>query len=154
MEQNQNLNQEVNRDPEGSQNNYYYQVERPAQPMNDGMNYQQNGYGNVPPYNYQGGAAYSQGNYAPYGYPQAQVQRVPEEISMWKYLGLMWVMVIPVVGFILMVVWAFSDEQINRRNYARAILLNMVISVVIGFFTWLIMFSFFLSLAEQMQRYY
>ena len=64
------------------------------------------------------------------------VQQMPEEISMWKYLGMMWVMAIPIVGLVLMIIWAFSNDGINRRNYARAILLNMVIAIVLSIFLW------------------
>ena len=99
--------------PTGAPNgNYYRQQPNPPYP---------GGPGNAP-YN-----PYAQNPYA---------QQVPEEISMWKYLGMMWVMALPVVGLVLMIIWAFSNDGINRRNYAWAVLLNMVIALVLGVLLW------------------
>lgn len=79
------------------------------------------------------------------------VQQMPEEISMWKYLGMMWVMALPIVGLVLMIIWAFSNEGINRRNYARAVLLNMVIAMVLGIFLWGTMMAIMLQIMRMSQ---
>jgi len=43
------------------------------------------------------------------------------------------VMMIPCIGFIMMFVWAFgSSGNVNRRNYARAILI--IIGIVIALY--------------------
>lgn len=41
-------------------------------------------------------------------------------ISMWGYFGYTCLFAIPVVGLILAIVWSFSNENINRRNFARS----------------------------------
>lgn len=79
------------------------------------------------------------------------VQQMPEEISMWKYLGMMWVMALPIVGLVLMIIWAFSNEGINRRNYARAVLLNMVIAIVLSIFLWGTMMAIMLQIMRMSQ---
>ena len=37
---------------------------------------------------------------------------------------------IPVVGFIMLIVWAFSAEKTSKKNYAKATLIFMIIAVV------------------------
>ncbi len=60
-------------------------------------------------------------------------------IRPWGYVGYMWLFAIPIVGLILMIVFACDDTQINRRNLARGYLWNMllgfVIAIVISIFT-------------------
>lgn len=64
-----------------------------------------------------------------------------QPLSVGGYIGMMLLSAIPIVGIILIFVWAFSsDVNINKRNYCRAILilalimtvLSIVISVVFG----------------------
>lgn len=112
--------------------------------------------GNTSYYSYGPNQPYSGGNYPPQGYPYHSQPNLPEEISVWKYLGMMWVSVIPFIGIIVILIWAFSSDQINRRNYARAILLNIVISMVLGFVMWGAMMAFFMQMMdviEKQQRY-
>ena len=119
------------------QNNYQYGGQIPPQGQ--------------PPY-YGGNQAYSAGGYPPTGYVYPNKGHVPEEISTWKYLGMMWIGVIPIVGIIMILIWAFSDDQINRRNYARAILLNIVISFVFAFLTWGILMAFLVQMMDMMSQ--
>ncbi len=133
--QDNNFSQEPNPQNYSYEQGSDYSMGQPVQP-----NYQQSysgAYqGSHQEQHYQQSAPpYSGGNYAPAGMPyDPYAKRLPEEVSVWKYLGMMWVMLIPIVGFVLMIMWAFSDEAINRRNYARAVLLNMLIGVVLSFF--------------------
>lgn len=54
-------------------------------------------------------------------------------LTIGNYLVLMIVGAIPVVGLIMMLVWAFSgNSNTNRKNYARANLILMLIIAVIG----------------------
>ena len=125
----------------GGQGNYQQAYQ--GQPGAPGGNYYYRQQPNSP---YPGGP----GNmpYHPY------VQQMPEEISMWKYLGMMWVMVIPIVGLVLMIIWAFSNDGINRRNYARAVLLNMVIAIVLSIFLWGTMMAIMLQIMRMSQYVY
>ena len=122
----------------GPQGNYQQAYQ--GQPGAPGGNYYYRQQPNSP---YPGGP----GNmpYNPY------VQQMPEEISMWKYLGMMWVMALPIVGLVLMIIWAFSNEGINRRNYARAVLLNMVIAIVLSIFLWGTMMAIMLQIMRMSQ---
>ena len=57
-------------------------------------------------------------------------------LSPWAYVGYNLLFSIPVVGFILLIVFSFSSKNINRRNYARSfwcvLLLALIISVVLS----------------------
>lgn len=50
-----------------------------------------------------------------------------------QFLGIFLLMCVPLLGFILLLVWAFGDGSgnPNRKNYARAMLLMQVIACVI-----------------------
>ncbi len=43
-----------------------------------------------------------------------------EPISAWGYFGYSLLFNIPIIGFILLLVFAFDGSNINRRNYARS----------------------------------
>ena len=52
-------------------------------------------------------------------------------ISTWGYIGISLLACIPIVGFILLIVWAFGGcRKINKRNFARAMLIMMAIGLV------------------------
>lgn len=53
-------------------------------------------------------------------------------ISAWGYLGYNLLFAIPLVGFILLIVFAVSDANINRRNYARSFLCVMLIMAIVA----------------------
>ena len=57
-------------------------------------------------------------------------------LTVGNYLLMTLLQVIPIVGIVMLFVWAFGDENINRKNYARAALIWMLIgiglSIVIG----------------------
>lgn len=70
--------------------------------------------------------------------PQKPANAIPKEykpIGAWGYVGWNFLFAIPIVGFILLIVFSFSNSNINRRNYARsfwcALLLAIVITVVL-----------------------
>lgn len=67
-----------------------------------------------------------------------------EPITTGGYIGIMLLMCIPIVGQILMLVWALGDcRKINKRNLARASLIMMVVALVISFILGLILKSVF-----------
>ncbi|NLW10643.1 MAG: zinc ribbon domain-containing protein [Clostridiaceae bacterium] len=54
-------------------------------------------------------------------------------LSVGQYIGMYLLQIIPVVGFILLLVWAFSgDTNINKKNWARAMLIIMLIGIVLA----------------------
>ena len=76
-----------------------------------------------------------------------QTPMIPENykpISVWGYVGYTILFCIPLIGLILLIVFSFSDANINRRNYARSywcvlllciiiVLILVILSVVLGF---------------------
>jgi len=71
-----------------------------------------------------------------------QNQNIPNEykpLSPWAYFGYNILFAIPIVGFILLIIFSFNNDNINRRNFARSyfciyliIVIILVLSVVIG----------------------
>lgn len=59
-----------------------------------------------------------------------------EPISSWGYVGYTILFSIPFIGFILLIVFALSNDNINRRNFARSyfctILLVVIAFIVFG----------------------
>lgn len=56
-----------------------------------------------------------------------------QPLTVGQYIGMFILMAIPVVGFILMLVWAFgSNVNINKKNYCRAALILGLIGLVLG----------------------
>ena len=50
-----------------------------------------------------------------------------------SYIGMFILLAIPVVGFILLLVWAFGrNTNLNRKNYARAVLIMGLIGLAIA----------------------
>lgn len=53
-------------------------------------------------------------------------------LSAWAYFGYQLLFAIPLVGFILLLVFSFSDDNINRRNFARSYFCALLIGVIIA----------------------
>ena len=53
-------------------------------------------------------------------------------LSTVEWLGTLFVLIIPIVGIVLYFVWAFGSGNLNRRNYCRASLLLMAISLLVS----------------------
>ena len=94
------------------------------QPMNQQPMNQQPLYQAAPPQYQQPYAGYVSTSQS---YPQAPSV---EPLGVGQYIGMMFLGAIPLVGFILLLVWAFSsDTNLNKRNYARAILILMLVGI-------------------------
>ena len=53
-------------------------------------------------------------------------------LSPWAYIGYNILFAIPILGFIMMLVFAFdSSNNLNRRNYSRSVLYARIIVVVL-----------------------
>jgi len=68
-------------------------------------------------------------------YPRfAEVPSQYKPLSSWAYFGYSLLYTIPLVGFILLIVFSLDDSNINRRNHARsywcALLIGVIISVI------------------------
>ena len=56
-----------------------------------------------------------------------------EPISTGGFIGIMLLMCIPIVGQVLTIVWACGGcRKVNKRNMARAMLVFLIISIVLG----------------------
>lgn len=53
-------------------------------------------------------------------------------LSAWAYVGYTILFGLPLIGFVLMIVFALSDGNINRRNYARSFLCWLLIGTIVG----------------------
>ena len=64
-------------------------------------------------------------------------ENIPEQykpITMWGYLGYQIVFSIPIIGWIILLVFAFSkDENINIQNSARSYIIFLIMSIVLYF---------------------
>ena len=71
-------------------------------------------------------------------------------ISPWGYVGYSYLFAIPLVGFILLIIFSLSNENINRRNFARyywcMMLIGIIITVVLSVVVGPAVFSFFSNL--------
>lgn len=82
------------------------------------------------------GASLSEASPAPVAAQPAPAQAGPipqkfRPLSPWAYLGLDILFAIPVVGFICLIIFSFSDKNINRRNYARSIWCALLVVVIL-----------------------
>ncbi len=66
--------------------------------------------------------------------PQPQTIQIPEKykpISAWGYFGYNLLFAIPIAGLILLIVFAFDDSNINRKNYARSYFCALLIIIIV-----------------------
>lgn len=69
-------------------------------------------------------------------YVNADSSRIPEEytpISMWGYFGYELLFSIPIVGFILLIVFSVSATNKNLKNFARSYFCLLIIVMIILF---------------------
>lgn len=68
-------------------------------------------------------------------------------LSMGQYIGMFILTAIPLVGFILLLVWAFgSDVNVNKKNYSRAVLILAIIGIVLTIIFSVVLGSLFSSI--------
>ena len=69
-----------------------------------------------------------------YVQPVLTQEQLPEKyrpLSAWAYFGYSILFSIPLVGFIFLIVFSFSDANINRRNYARSYFIILLLAVIL-----------------------
>ena len=52
-------------------------------------------------------------------------------LSPWAYFGYNLLFSIPILGFIMLIFFSFSNENINRRNYARSFFVELLLVLII-----------------------
>ena len=60
-------------------------------------------------------------------------------ITPWGYIGYGLLFAIPIVGLIFVLVYSFSSSYPCRRNYARSVLISLIIGVIIALFCTLVL---------------
>jgi hypothetical protein len=63
-------------------------------------------------------------------YYEADKNSVPVSVGSWMFMLL--VTALPLIGLIMVIVWAFTGENETRKNYFRAILAWIAVAVVAG----------------------
>ena len=54
-----------------------------------------------------------------------------QPLSPWAYFGYTILFAIPIIGFILLIVFSFSDKNINRRSFARSFFCGIIFSLIL-----------------------
>ena len=52
-------------------------------------------------------------------------------LSPWGYFGYGILFSLPIIGFIFLVIYAFDDSRINRRNYARSYFCVLALALIL-----------------------
>ena len=58
----------------------------------------------------------------------------PEQFRLlgaWEYFGYSLLYSIPLIGFIMMIVFSFNDSNINRRNFSRSFFCALVVFIAV-----------------------
>lgn len=63
-----------------------------------------------------------------YGYEGSDQYR---PISPWKYFWYSVLFLIPIIGWLMLIVFTFSSKNINRRNYARSYWCGLFIAIIV-----------------------
>lgn len=53
-------------------------------------------------------------------------------ISVGSWMGMIFIQAIPIIGLVMVFVWAFSGENQSRKNYYRAILCWVLLIILLG----------------------
>lgn len=67
-------------------------------------------------------------------YEKEEISRLPEKyrpMTAWGYFGYQLLFSIPLVGFILLIVFSFSNGNISRRSFARSYFCFLIIVIAI-----------------------
>ncbi len=67
-------------------------------------------------------------------YEKEEISRLPSQyrpLGAWGYFGYSILFNIPVIGFILLLVFSFSGSNINRRSFARSYFCGFIIALII-----------------------
>lgn len=77
-----------------------------------------------------------------------------EPISTGGYIGIMFLMMLPLINLILLIIWACGGcKKVNKRNFARAMLVWMVIASVLGGLLFLVGGLFFGDTIDALKEY-
>lgn len=81
----------------------------------------------------------------PQGYEDNTVRKTAGDMSVGEWLITMLIMIIPIANIVMLFVWGFGGPD-PRRNYARAYLIWIAISIVLITIFYGLIFAFVISL--------
>ncbi len=104
---------------------------------------QNNNFNNVPNGNYNQNGNFNQNPNPNYNYKNdPSIPSHYRPLSPWAYFGYNILFAIPLIGWIFLIIFAFDNSNINRKNYARSffvvyllIIIIVVIFAAVGFGT-------------------
>ncbi|WP_455671625.1 zinc-ribbon domain-containing protein [Phocaeicola sp.] len=77
-----------------------------------------------------------------------------EPISAGGYIGIMFLIMMPLINLILLIIWACGGcKKVNKRNFARGMLVWMVITLVLGGLLLLVGGLFFGDTIDALKEY-
>lgn len=83
-------------------------------------------------------------------------ETLPEKfrpIKPWGYVGYSLLFALPLIGLIMMIVYATKDDNINRRNYARSFLWMMLLAIAISLVVSLVFGATFATVFSNLNYY-
>lgn len=86
--------------------------------------------------------------------PDSESKYAP--VSMWQFVGLNALMIIPVVNLILLIVWACGSgtKKVNQINWARGQLVWMGIGIVVSLLLMAALVPVFVQLVDMLEYYW
>lgn len=88
-------------------------------------------------------APQSASNQSPY------IQEDTSPLSVGNFLVMMLIAAIPILNIIMLCVWAFgSGSNVNRKNYARAQLIIMLIAMAVSIVLWSSLIGLLISISN------
>lgn len=63
--------------------------------------------------------------------PNRQIPSQYQPLSPWAFFGLTILFSIPVVGFIFLIIFSFSDSNLCRRNFARSYWCALLVAIIL-----------------------
>ncbi len=75
-----------------------------------------------------------------YTNPQNNIPKEYKPLSAWAYVGYNLLFSLPLVGFIMLIVYSLDNSNINRRNYARSFFCAMLLGFIIAIILLVILF--------------
>ena len=77
----------------------------------------------------------------------SQIRKDDSILSIGQYLTMMFLGVIPIVGFILIIMWSFGGNvNPNKKNWAKATLIFGLVSIIFAFIFYGLMFKSIMDL--------
>ena len=52
-------------------------------------------------------------------------------LGAWEYFGYTLLYSIPLIGFIMLIIFSFNDSNINRRNFSRSFFCSIVLFIAV-----------------------